>query len=186
MAGVLDATVSQFRAHPYVWGGLALGVVALVWLLSGSSKSSAAPSSFSFSTGPSDTQLNDQTALAIAQLQAQTQSALATGQFQAQTTQAADYYQYLATASANQLAATGVNDTAAFNIAQAQANAGVVENNQDTNAQAYIAQAADNAGLGSASLQAIYSLDQNQQNTNAETNIANLLAAWHSTQNSYG
>lgn len=106
---VVEATTGVFKRHPaWIIGGL-VGLVAVFYLLSRGHASS--PGSFSYSIGPTDTQLKTQTALAIAQNQTTAQTAMA-------TTQAgiySNYFGYLASAGQ-------ANNTTSVQLANIQAN----------------------------------------------------------------
>lgn len=126
--GVLSATTEQFEAHPYVWGGVLLGVVAVVYLYSKSGKTTAAAQSFNFSYGPSDAQVVAGTQLQIAQVNANAQASMAASNNSAATTVAGDYYSYLTNASANTLSAS-----------QDQTAAAVAINGQNVGGATYVA-----------------------------------------------
>ena len=115
--GVIGATTEQFKSHPYLWGGLLVGVVVLVYFYSSGSKSAGSSAqSFNFSYGPSDAQVVAGTQLQIAQVNANAQAAMAATNGTASTAIAGDYFNYLATNSANQLTATQQEVAAATTI----------------------------------------------------------------------
>lgn len=131
--GVLETTIADAKAHPWLIGGAVVGLVAIIWLLS--SGSSSKPQSFQFSYGPSDAQLKAGAASHIADVQAQTQVSMAHILSDAGAAHDAsqagiyhDYFGYLATSSAlaagvqqsgiaAQVAINGSNNATAAQIA---------------------------------------------------------------------
>jgi hypothetical protein len=170
--GVIDSTVTEFKAHPWLIGGGIAALVVLFYFLSGSGKTSAGQD-FKFSYGPSDAQVQAGTALAISQQQDTTALALAgmsaTAQANttaAQTTVAGQAFGYLTNASANQLAATQI--TSAAGVAM---NA----NNDQT------AQAIANYNLTGQIAAGSYATQTAQINASAATTIAGQNAAAQTT-----
>ncbi len=150
---VIGATASAFEEHPFIWGGVLVGLVAIIWLASRGS-STPATQQFTYTSGPSDVQTAAATALQIAQVQANAYSSslastqanqLAMAQIQAPLAQS--YIGYLGNNSANTLtaqqdaiaAATTINGQ---NVGEATYTAGLqLQGLLNTNAtQAAIAQ----------------------------------------------
>lgn len=122
---VVESTIEEAKRHPYWIVGGVVGLVVLIYLLSGSGKA-AAPQDFKFSYGPSDAQVQAGTALALGQAQNQTAVSLANIQASNQTAIAGDYYSYLATAGktsadASVTIAAGNNATSIANTANTNA-----------------------------------------------------------------
>jgi hypothetical protein len=102
---VIEATTDQFKSHPYLWGGLLIGIVAVVYFSSGK-KTTAAPATFSYSYGPSDAAIAAGTALSIAQTNANAQVSMAASDTTAKTAIYSDYFGYLKNNLATQLTAS--------------------------------------------------------------------------------
>ena len=167
---VVGATVDAFKAHPVIWGGVLVGAIAIVWLASRGSSSSAEPQQFTFGYGPSDAQVAAGTALQIAQVQANAYSASAAANNATATTVAQDYFGYLANNSANGLTAQQ----------DALATAATI-NGQNVGGASYA------AGLN---LQGLLNTNATQQaiaSNNNSTQLAALIntnqTAWNTTQN---
>lgn len=103
-----EATVGQFKRHPWIWAGIAVVIIGGLFLLKGSG--SQAASSYTFSYGPSDAQVAAGTQLQIAQAADQTATNMQTAQLAAQQSEVGDYLSYLTTNSANNLSATQNNN----------------------------------------------------------------------------
>ena len=188
--GVLQDTVTEFKAHPWLIGGSIVGLVLLFYLLSGSKKT-ATPASlgnFTYSIGPTDAQLAAQTSQANQTAADQTAVSLANIQATANTTLGQSYFQYLATNSANNVANTASANAAAVNIAQIQGSTtlGVAGDQlaatQSSNAAGVTtAQIGSNTALGVAGYQTQATLGQ----ASAATTIAATQAAAATTQAGY-
>jgi hypothetical protein len=133
--GVIGATVEETKRHPVLIVGGLLALLGVVWLVSRGSSggSTTTPQNFSFSYGPSNAQLQTQTALAISQNNDQTAVSLAniaaasqqtmattaaTNQQALASTQAgvySNYFNYLTTSGAN-------NNSTALQAAQIASN----------------------------------------------------------------
>lgn len=144
--GVVEATWTEAKAHPYIIGGAVVVLVALLWYL-GKPAPAATPPHFSFSYGPSDAQVLAGTQLAIAQ-QADT-TALTKANISAGVDN--NYFNYLTQASSNALslgtsqinvAGTVAENTAAF------ANNTQVLDNANNNATAIALQRLISTGQG--------------------------------------
>ena len=134
--GVLEDTVDEFKAHPWIWGGVALAAIALVWFVSSSSSaSSASGGNFTFSYGPSDANVAAGTQLAISQAADQTAVNINNAKLAASTSVAGDYFNYLATSQATAADVNSTNNATALaiaseqqQVADANISAGVLEN----------------------------------------------------------
>jgi hypothetical protein len=128
--GVIGATIEETKRHPYLIVGGLVAVVVVLWIVSSGTGSKTAAQPFTFSYGPSDTQVKAGTALAIAQAGDQTAVTLAGMQSTQNTAIAQDYFGYLSTNSANQLAATvNTNGTAVQVSALNNASDQIASNN---------------------------------------------------------
>jgi hypothetical protein len=112
---VIDATLTEAKAHPYWIVGGVLALVGLIWFAS-SAKKAAPAGPFSFTYGPSDSQVRAGTALAIAQAGDQTALQLGTLQAKTQADTAQSYFGYLTTNSANGVTTAQASDAAAVTI----------------------------------------------------------------------
>lgn len=138
--GVVEATWTEAKAHPWLIGGAVVALVAFMWWAGRSKAPADTPQHFSFSYGPSDAQVRagtalqiaqqaDQTQLGLAQIGATTSLGLAGIDAGTQTTTAKDYFDYLTTSSNN-------NATIAFNndyfggLANADRDQASIVNNQ--------------------------------------------------------
>lgn len=134
--GVVDSTVEEVKAHPWIFIGGFVALAGLLWYLSG--PKATAPQAFTFSYGPSDAQVKAGTALAIAQ--AGNQTAISAQQIQSTTQEHVydDYFSYLTTAGNNATTQASTAASYAFQTAQAADNTAVTINrdNNATNLQA--------------------------------------------------
>jgi hypothetical protein len=122
--GVLTATVSTAKRHPWLIGGGFLALVLLLYVF-GRSKTVPAPASFQFSYGPTNAQIQAGTQLAIAEHEDQTRVSLA-------NTSAgiySDYFDYLSSSGK-------ANNTAS--VQEAQIAADTSKYTVNANAQAAI------------------------------------------------
>lgn len=131
--GVIDSTVEEVKAHPWIFVGGFVVLAGLLWYLSG--PKATAPQSFNFSYGPSDAQVKAGTALAIAQ--AGNQTAISAQQIQSTTQEHVydDYFGYLTTAGNNATTQQATAASYAYQTAQAADNA-AVDINRTNNATA--------------------------------------------------
>ena len=107
--GVVEATWTSAKAHPWIVGGAVLALVGLFWYMSSSGGSASSGQNFSFSYGPTNAEVLGNDAL---------QAQQATDQMQASVAQS--YFQYLgvngaATNNAN-VAIAGINSTTALGV----------------------------------------------------------------------
>ena len=159
--GVVDATEQTFKSHPFLIGGGLLAVVVLFYVLS--KPKAAATSNFTFSTGPSDAQIQagtaqqiatqaDQTAVTLANINA---GAYVQGQQYSSATAlgvAADQYgaidtlgslQAYTTVTGDQTSLSATQNTNATNLALANVagNTDLGIANVNANAEVQVAQA---------------------------------------------
>jgi hypothetical protein len=143
--GVVNATVTEFKRHPYIIVGCVVALVLIIALSRGSGASKA--QNFSFSYGPTDAQMKNQTALAVSENANQT--AVSIAGIQAQTY--GDYFSYL-TSAGNTQASTAVQtakiaaDTANYKVSADDGAAVAIANVNATVAQSGQAWAAAIAG----------------------------------------
>ncbi len=165
--GVISATVGEAKAHPWLIGGSVLAIVVLVWVMSRGSSTPAA-ANFSFSSGPSDSQVTAGTNLAIAQAADQTALSGATLTANTQTALASDYYGYLANAGQTAASTTATNDSYALQTTQDN-NATALAGLTSTNATNYAINATTS---GNAAMVSIAQSDVTAQ-ANAQTYYTN-------------
>lgn len=97
--GVIDATVTEFRAHPWIIGGSVLALVGLIWYVS-AGKHGTAVQQFTYQSGPTAAQIEANAAIGIQQ--GINQTAISQAQIAAGVT--GNYFDYLTQNSANQTA----------------------------------------------------------------------------------
>ena len=172
--GIIDDTVEVVERYPvWILGGV-LAAVLLFWWLSGSSAPANAGQPFTFSYGPSDAQVTAGAAEQVAQTQAMRDATVAQTQATAETGIYGGYFDYLATNSANSLAATqSTND-----VTQALGLAGIQGQTDIASAQA-AASAAASAAVQVANANAISQTNQAYwaaQGVNSQANAAGYIA----------
>jgi hypothetical protein len=133
--GVVESTKTMFARHPWIFGGGLVALIVVLYVFSGSSKQKN-PQNFTFSIGPTDAQLKNQTDLAIAQGNNQTAVSLAG----IKSGIADDYFDYLTTsgktaASAATSLAQISADTAKYKISMDDNTAVTIAKNNGQVAQ---------------------------------------------------
>lgn len=135
--GVIDSTIEEAKAHPWLVVGGFVALAALLWYLSG--PKATAPQSFQFSYGPSDAQVKAGTALSIAQ--AGNQAALSAAQIGATTQEHVydSYFGYLTNAGNNAATQAATVASYAFQTAQAADSANVEINRANNVTNSHVA-----------------------------------------------
>ena len=137
--GIVEDTVEEFEAHPWLWIGGFVAIAGVIIYLKYAGSSSAAQN-FTFSYGPSDAQVAAGTDLAIAQGQQNTALAIANSNNTAQTTEAGDYFGYLTNNSTNSANVALATNNESYNENLYDTNAAYAENINTTNQEAAVAQ----------------------------------------------
>lgn len=141
--GIIDETRAAVSRHPYLIVGGVAALVLVLWLAAGSK---AKAQNFTFSYGPSDSQIAAQTASGI-QLD-KDQTAVSLANIQAASNN--DYFTYLASANTNGLVAQQTADAAGVQIAGIQSQTALGTAGYATQASI----AASQAGVQTAATQA--------------------------------
>lgn len=113
--GIVESTITEAKAHPWLIGGAIVAAVLALYLISRGSSSKG--TSFTYSSGPSEAQINANTALAVTQQKDQTALGLAKINADSTASTAQNYFSYLTTASANALASNQIASNTTLGVA---------------------------------------------------------------------